>query len=393
MIFVHDVDRLCAAAGHFRVAEILDDFRSRLHELSRHEDTVAQLSDRKFVLLLSEFRNQGHVQLAAQKIQRLLEASSDTGTGHPALQAAIGIVLVPAQYGSAKEVLRFAEIALLDGRRNKRPITFYQAQAADRMISEWNLEQRFADAIEVGSLELHYQPKLHLGNMRVTGAEALVRWHDPVLGEISPDVFIDVAEHSGLIPELTQFSLQRACHGLNEWRQSLPDLTIAVNITPTVIGDLEIVDLLASATRIWNLDADAVVLEVTENALMIDPEASRRILAAIRDFGAGVSIDDFGTGYSSLAYLRDIPADELKIDRSFVTNMRSDPGDRKIVEHAISIAKSFDLRVVAEGVPDGETMNDLRALGCDYAQGHHICEPLPAAEFLAWCLEWNRRPR
>jgi EAL domain-containing protein (putative c-di-GMP-specific phosphodiesterase class I) len=180
---------------------------------------------------------------------------------------------------------------------------------------------------------------------------------------------------------------------LNEWRQSLPDLTIAVNITPTVIGDLEIVDLLASATRIWNLDADAVVLEVTENALMIDPEASRRILAAIRDFGAGVSIDDFGTGYSSLAYLRDIPADELKIDRSFVTNMRSDPGDRKIVEHAISIAKSFDLRVVAEGVPDGETMNDLRALGCDYAQGHHICEPLPAAEFLAWCLEWNRRPR
>lgn len=391
LISLHDVDRLYASAGHVPAVRILNDLHKRLEQLARAEDVVIRLSDSRFAMLLVGFRNEGHVRLAAQKIQRLVEESSDTGMDEQALQVRTGIAFADSEHGDAHEVLRCAEIALLEGRRNSQPVTFYRTQSADRLAAEWDLEQRFADALEDGNLELYYQPKMDLDSKRITGAEALIRWQDPQLGEISPDVFVDIAEKSGLIADLTYFSIQRACRQLNEWKDAVSGLTIAVNTTPSTIRDFEIIDVLETATRIWNIDAGAIVLEVTENALMVDPKMSHRVLTRIREFGAGVSIDDFGTGYSSLAYLKGIPADELKIDRSFVMNMLADPGDYKIVEHATSLAKSLGLRVVAEGVLNAEMINVLWALGCDYAQGYYICEPLPPARFLAWYLERNAR--
>lgn len=387
MVYVENVDRVCATAGHVYARNALNDFGLRLEEFSRDGNSVAQLTDRKFVVVLSGFRNPGHVQLAAQKVQRLIHKSSKSILNEDkALQVTISILIPTAEKNDAHEILRRVEIGLLDSRREKQSVSFYEEQAADKFIAEWNLEQKLADALECGDLELYYQPKMALDSRQIVGAEALIRWHDPVLGEVSPDVFIDVAEKSGLITDLTYFSIQRACRQLSQWRDSMAGLTVALNTTPSAIRDSDIIDVLKIATSIWNVPPGLITLEVTENALMVDPKASHRVLTGIRKLGAGVSIDDFGTGYSSLAYLKDIPADELKIDRSFVVNMLSDPKDYKIVEHAISLAKSFGLRVVAEGVANQEMLNVLWALGCDYAQSYYICEPLPADQFLPWYL-------
>jgi len=387
LVFVDNVDRVCATAGHVYAGNALNDFHLRLGEFARDGNSVVRLSDRKYVLVLKSFRNQGHVQLAAQKVQRLLHKSSKSILNEDkALQARISVVMPSGEHTDAHEILRCVEIALLDGRGDHQDVTFYQAQAADQFIAEWNLEQKLCDALESGDLELYYQPKMALESKRIVGAEALIRWHDPVLGEVPPDVFIEVAEKSGLITDLTYFSIQRACRQLHQWRESLSGLSVAVNTTPSAIRDFEIIDVLKIATSIWNVEPGAIVLEVTENALMVDPRSSHKVLSGIRKLGAGVSIDDFGTGYSSLAYLKELPADELKIDRSFVMNMLSDPKDYKIVEHAISLAKSFGLGVVAEGVANEEMLNVLWALGCDYAQSYYICEPLPAEAFRSWYL-------
>lgn len=165
----------------------------------------------------------------------------------------------------------------------------------------------------------------------------------------------------------------------------MPELNIAVNITPSIIQTFEIIDVLESATGIWGVPPAALTMEVTENALMADPETSHEVLTGIRELGCRVSIDDFGTGYSSLEYLKKIPADELKIDRTFVMNMLSDPGDHKIVEHSIRIAESFGLSVVAEGVESAAMLAELREFGCHYAQGYVICRPVPASDFEEFC--------
>lgn len=385
LVVVDNVDRVCATSGHIYAENALNDFGLRLREFARDGSSVVQLSDRKFVLILNGFRNRGHVQLAAQKVQRLIHKSSKSILDEDkALQVRISVVMPGEGKQDAHEILRCVEIALIDGRRDNQEVKFFEEQSADQFIAEWNLEQKLSDALDSGELDLHYQPKMALETRKVVGVEALIRWHDPVLGEVPPDIFIDVAEKSGLITDLTFFSIQRACRQLDQWKESAPDMTVAVNTTPSAIRDTEIIDVLKIATNIWNVDPRKIVLEVTENALMVDPKASHRVLTGIRRLGAGVSIDDFGTGYSSLAYLKELPADELKIDRSFVMNMISDPKDYKIVEHAISLAKSFGLRVVAEGVVNDEMMNVLWALGCDYAQSYFICEPLPADDFLAW---------
>lgn len=386
--FVDNVDRVCATAGHVHADVALNDFHLRLGEFAREGHSVVRMSDRKFVLILKEFRNAGHVRLAAQKVQRLIHKSSKSILNEDkALMVRMGVVVQGRENFDAHRIMRSVEIALIDGGADKGDVTFYQEDAADEFMASWNLEQKLSDALESGELELYYQPKIDIETRGIVGAEALIRWHDPVLGEVPPDVFIDVAEKSGLITDLTYFSIQRAFRQLHEWRESVAGMTVAVNTTPSAIRDSEIIDVLKIAASIWDIELKAIVLEVTENALMIDPKASHRILTGIRKLGAGVSIDDFGTGYSSLSYLKDLPADELKIDRSFILNMLSSRKDYRIVEHAVSLAKSFGLRTVAEGVVNDEMINVLWTLGCDIAQGYYICEPLPADDFLRWYLD------
>ncbi len=382
IVQAHDVEQLCASLGHEQTGGLLDDFFCRLQGVARDNDLIERIGDRKFVVLLNGLRNRGHIDLAAKKIQRLAKETAGMHEDDPELSTSIGVALCPSQSIDASELMRFAEIASLNGRHSNLSTCFFESDTAHQMFVDWGMERRLQTALETGSLEMHYQPKTNIQTGAVTGAEALMRWDEPEVGPISPDVFINLAESTGQIAELTYFAIQNACHQLSNLQDS--DLNIAVNVTPSLIRDREIVDVVRSATSIWGVSLPSLTLEVTENALMEDREATHDILTELRQLGIRISIDDFGTGYSSLGYLKDIPADELKIDRSFVMGMLDNPDDFKIVKHTIEIARSFGLGVVAEGIESEAMFEELRKLGCDYGQGYFICKPVPSAEFHAF---------
>ena len=384
LVNVKSSERLVASVGHIRAAEILQDFFTRLRNIKRDDDAFERIAESRFAMMVSGLKNRGHATLAAKKIQRIaLETQAAFRLEPSALQTSIGVVMCPEQGDNPHDLLRYAEVACLDGSRRSERISFFEPRTAQQLFSDWGLESRLASAIDAGDLELYYQPKLSLASNRVVGAEALMRWTEPEIGAISPEVFIELAETTGQITDLTQFAIQRACRQLSEWVATMPALSVAVNLSPTLVQDAGIIDVIENAIGIWGTNPASLTLEVTENALMADPETSHDVLTRIRELGARVSIDDFGTGYSSLAYLKRIPADELKIDRSFVMGMLSDEGDYKIVEHSIAIAKSFGLDVVAEGIESEADGTRAAVAGCRLFQGYHYKAPVSIEELAA----------
>ena len=390
VVRLNDIQKLCASYGHEMADEIMDEFHRRLIGFASEGDSIERIGQQRFVVLLRELGNLGYVRLAAQKIDRIARDLMITQGGAAPIQAAIGIVSGDSQVSSSQELLRCAEIASLDAHLKGEPFAFYESGGPQQLIDAWAMEQRLSHAIETGKMQLHYQPKLCLKSGDIMGVEALMRWHDEKLGPISPEVFIQLAEQTGQIVELTQFAIHHVCRQLHDWQEELPGLNAAVNVTPSMVRDADVIEMIKSAASIWGIPFSSLTLEVTENALLEDRVASHRVLRHVQGLGTQVSIDDFGTGYSSLAYLKDIPADELKIDRSFVGDMLEDEMDHKIVEHCIGIAKSFGLSVVAEGIETKDVLDELARLGCDCAQGYYICRPVPASEFVEWYQESNK---
>ena len=389
VVYVHQLERLLASAGHVTASRMLDELRNRLSQVSKSGDYFARLGDRKFVFVLSNLRNEGHAMLAANKILRT-GAEPVTAAGQQAsLRLSVGISMFPGHGRSPEELLQHAEIALLEAWKTQQPTVVYTERRAEELAAGWDLETQLANALEHGDLVLNYQPKLSLPKLAVAGVEALMRWNRPDAGNVPPDIFIDLAEMTGQIDPLTRFAFHRAFRQLGEWPKSLGSVNVAVNVTPSIICNHELVEVIRGSAGLWSVGLDRLTVEVTENALMADRERSHRVLTELRELGARVSIDDFGTGYSSLTYLKQIPADEIKIDKSFVMNMLSDPGDARIVEQVVALGHSFGLEVVAEGVESAEVAARLAAMGCDYVQGFHYAKPLPAQEFAAWAREWR----
>ncbi|MEM7283422.1 MAG: GGDEF domain-containing phosphodiesterase [Pseudomonadota bacterium] len=384
VVRLNDIQKLCASYGHKMADEIMEEFFKRLVDFANDGDAIQRIGQQRFVVLLNGLDNRGYVTLAAQKIERITRELMTKYGKAPVVRAAIGIASGDTPGTDAQDLMRCAEIASLDAHLKGQPHAFYENAGPQHLIESWAMEKRLSSAIETGQMRLHFQPKLCLTSREIVGVEALMRWEDEKLGTISPDVFIQLAEETGQIVELTQFAIHHVCRQLHDWRDSMPGLNAAVNVTPSMIRGNDVIDMIKSAAGIWDVSFDALTVEVTENALLEDRVASHRILKHVQALGAQVSIDDFGTGYSSMAYLKEIPANELKIDRSFVGDMLEDEMDHKIVEHCIGIANSFGLRVVAEGIETKAVLDELSQLGCDFAQGYYICRPLPAAELLNW---------
>jgi len=390
VVYVHQLERLFASAGHVNAGRMLDELRNRLSQVSKPGDYFARLGDRKFVYVLSNLRNEGHALLAANKILRTGAEPISAGGQHANVRLSIGIAMYPGHGRHPEDLMQCAEIALLEAWKTSQPSVVYTARKADELVAGWDLETQLANALEHGDLVMNYQPKLSLPKLEIAGVEALMRWNRPESGNVPPEIFIDVAEMTGQIDPLTRFAFHRALRQLGEWPKSLGSIGVAVNVTPSIACNPELVDVIKNAAGLWSVDYKRLTVEVTENALMVDRERSHRVLTELRELGARISIDDFGTGYSSLSYLKQIPADELKIDKSFVMNMLNDDADRKIVEQIIALGRSFGLEVVAEGVETAEVAARLAEMGCDYAQGFHYSRPLPAQEFPAWSQEWRR---
>ena len=389
VVYVHQLERLYASAGHVNAGRMLDELRNRLAQVLRPGDYFTRLSDRKFAFVLSNLRNQGHAILAANKILHAGSEPLAAGGQQSSVQLSVGIGMFPTHGRTPEALMQCSEIALLEAWKTSQPVTVYTARKADEIAGGWDLDAQLTKALEQGELVLNYQPKVALPDLHVVGVEALMRWNRPEAGNVPPEIFIDVAEMTGQIDPLTQFAFHRALRQLAEWPESLGRMCVAVNVTPSLVCNPALVDMIQGAASRQSVDLSRLTVEVTENALMIDRQRSHRVLTELRELGIRISIDDFGTGYSCLSYLKEIPADELKVDKSFVMNMLANKADRKIVEQTIALAHSFDLAVVAEGVEDERVSQELIAMGCDFAQGFHYARPLTPDKFVEWVQGWR----
>jgi predicted signal transduction protein with EAL and GGDEF domain len=369
---------------------MVDEARNRLSQVMRPGDYFARLGERKFVFVLSNLRNEGHALLAATKILRTGAEPVSAGGQHATLRLSVGIAMYPAHARGPEELMQSAETALLEAWRTQQSTVVYAERMRGEVAAGWDLETQLASALEHGELVMNYQPKLSLPALEVVGVEALMRWNRAGAGNVPPEIFIDVAEMTGQIDPLTRFAFQRALRQAAEWPKSLGRCRVAVNVTPSIVGNPELIEVVRAAADAASVGLDRLTVEVTENALMLDRERCHFVLSELREMGVRISIDDFGTGYSSLAYLRHVPADELKVDKSFVMNMLADPADARVVEQIIALGHGFGLEVVAEGVESAEAAARLTAMGCDFAQGFHYAKPLPPQEIPGWAQEWRR---
>jgi len=242
-------------------------------------------------------------------------------------------------------------------------------------------------AIEHGTLVLHYQPQVDLASGQVTGAEALVRWPHPTQGLIPPDRFIPLAEQTGLIAPLTDWVLAQAIRQCREWQRAGRLLAVSVNLSMWNLHDSTLPDRMAALLRDHGVSPAWLRLELTESALMADPERAMDVLARLSGLGVGLAVDDFGSGYSSLAYLKRLRVDELKIDKGFVREMATDEIDGAIVASTVALGHALGLRVVAEGIEDRATWEMLVGMGCDVAQGYYLSRPLPPDALARWLSE------
>ncbi|HEU4516878.1 MAG TPA: GGDEF domain-containing phosphodiesterase, partial [Steroidobacteraceae bacterium] len=325
IVYVHEYERLAADAGAVNAARMVDELRNRLSQVIRPGDYFARLGERKFAFVLSNLRNEGHALLAATKILRTGAEPVAAGGQHATLRLSVGTAMYPAHARGAEDLMQSAETALLEAWRAQQPSVMFAERMRAELASGWDLETQLAGAMEHGDLVLNYQPKLSLPKLELAGVEALMRWNRADAGNVPPSVFIDVAEMTGQIDPLTRFAFQRALGQLAEWPKSFGKCRVAVNVTPSIICNPDLVAVLRDAAEGASVGLDRLTVEVTENALLVDRERTHRVLEELRELGVRISIDDFGTGHSSLAYFKRIPADELKIDKSFVMNMLAEP--------------------------------------------------------------------
>jgi EAL domain-containing protein (putative c-di-GMP-specific phosphodiesterase class I) len=297
------------------------------------------------------------------------------------------VALYPDHAQDPDTLVQRAEVAMYLAKRRATDVSVYSSDLDRSSVRRLTLLGELRRAIHEGELELHYQPSLDLRTGEVRSVEALVRWRHPEHGLLPPSEFIELAEISGLIGELTRWVLTEAVRAIRSWGQRGLTLRVAVNLSVRNLADATLVPWLGDLLDECGVDPSLVKLEVTESELMDDPAAAMELLEEVRTMGSSTSIDDFGTGYSSLAYLKHLPVDELKIDRSFVAGMVSADSDLTIVRSTIDLAHNLGLDVVAEGVEDVATLRRLAELGCDRAQGYFISRPVPAAACTIWLTD------
>lgn len=394
-LLIMDLDRFKEVNdtfGHHIGDLLLEQLGERLGKVLRQSDTVARLGGDEFGLLMPTATYDDALQIA-RRVLDLLKQPFALGGVQVEIDASIGMALSPDHGVDADTLLRRADVAMYVAKRGNTGYAVYTADQDQHSPMRLALVAELRRAIHQNELSLYFQPKIDLASGRVTCAEALVRWEHPIHGLLSPEVFVPIAEQTGLIRPLSRWVLEAALRQLNRWRQDGLDLAVAVNLSMRNLTDPEIADMIRQSLARWGVPAAALTIEITESSLMADAARAMDVLGRLRAMGVSVSIDDFGTGYSSLAYLKRLPVHELKIDKSFVAHMASDVNDLAIVRSTVSLAHDLGLRVVAEGVEDQRTWDLLVATGCDIAQGYFISRPLPPLVLGEWLDAADAEPR
>ncbi len=384
-LLVIDLDRfkeINDTFGHQYGDLLLQQIGERLREAIGPAGTIARLGGDEFALLLSNADD-----LRSQRIARqLLSVLDETFTileHRVDISASIGIALSPEHGADADVLLRRADVAMYLAKRASRGYAVYSFDQDQHSPERLALMSELRKAIDNDDeLMLHYQPKVSLKSNRCVGVEALVRWRHPQRGMIPPDQFIPLAEQTGIIKSLSYWVLNTALKQAHHWQQSGLRIPIAVNLSMRDLHDPELPDTIAGLIKRWQVPPTSLQVEITENGIMAEPARALQTVTALRALGLRIAIDDFGTGYSSLAYLKRLPVDELKIDRSFVRELCEEADDRAIVRSTVGLGHDLGLTIVAEGIENAATWDLLEQIGCDIGQGYHIGRPVSATELI-----------
>jgi diguanylate cyclase (GGDEF)-like protein/PAS domain S-box-containing protein len=369
--------------GHPIGDRLLQSIASRLLDCVRAPDTVSRQGGDEFVVLLQEIQHPEDAAIAANRILKAVEKIHSVGGYDLHVTASMGVSIYPSDGLDAESLIKNADTAMYQAKESGRQnCKFFKAEMNVRAVERQSIEQDLRLALEREEFTLHYQPKINLKTGAIIGAEALLRWMHPTRGSVPPVQFIPVAEDSGLIRSIGAWVLHEACTQARDWAfASLPVASMSVNVSAAQFRNEEFRRDLLTNLRETDLNPQTLELEVTESVLMRNPERLVPILKALREEGVRVSVDDFGTGYSSLSYLQQLPLDALKIDQSFVRRITTNPDETTIVGAIISMGRSLNLRVLAEGVETARDLGFLRAHDCDEAQGYYFSPPLPPAQF------------
>lgn len=357
-----------------------------IEHLSAQKQCVAKAEGTSFafsVRLHSEFDAATYADQVISAMERPFEFQEMTFE----IESTIGISVYPDHGKSVEELLRNAQIALDSADITHEKAVMYSSSIDPYSAKRLSLIGELRQAIENNDLSIHLQPQINLQTQQLTGAEVLIRWTHAEYGFIPPDEFIPLAERTGVIHPLTQWICKTAFEALERLKQHGIDLTLSINISACNLQDKNFKDNVLSLCHTYNTPTSAIILELTETAMMVNPDEALRITQELSDKGIKLSIDDFGTGYSSMAYLKQLPVKELKIDRSFVMDMVSNQDDRTIVVTLLQMGHNMDLEIVAEGIEDHDTLSLLTQLGCNIAQGYYIARPMPVDDFIRWCVD------
>lgn len=379
-----DLDRfkqINDSLGHALGDRVLVEIAARLRQGLRAVDTAARLGGDEFILLLNQVDAQG-AEVAARRLLHALSQPVQVDEMRFMLSASIGIAMYPTDGEDMDALIKNADSAMYAAKeRGRADLRFYRPHMNLDLLSRMKLDQALRTALEQGRMALHYQPQVRLADGAVTGVEALLRWHDPELGQVEPARFIRVAEESGAIVALGRWVLEQAAAQASAWRARGWRIPVAVNLSAMQFGQSGFVESVAELLSRHDLPGEALELELTESILIGDVEEALQRLHALRDLGLSLAIDDFGTGYSSLVYLKRFPIGRLKIDRSFVAGVPDDPENAAIVAAVIDMARALRLEVTAEGVETLAQRRFLAERGCTVMQGF-LCAPAMPAEAL-----------
>ena len=365
--------------GHPAGDELLIEVAHRLRAVVRGDELVARLGGDEFAIVQQGGSQPGHAGLLSERIVGALAEPFAVGVQTARISASIGVAVFPANADNPLDLVRNADMALYRAKAEGRGLTrFYEAAMDEALRQRRQLEADLRLALANGELRLHYQPLAELGSGAIIGFEALLRWTHPQLGAISPEMFVRLAEESGLIVKLGEWVLREACGEAARWT---PALKLSVNLSPLQFLQDDLVGAIERVLGDTGLDPARLELEVTEGLLIKDAPGALAILQRLKALGVQISMDDFGTGYSSLSYFRMFPFDKVKIDRSFVGDMIANPQAMAIIRSVIGLGHGLGVPVVAEGVETAAQLEALRAEGCDQVQGYLIARPNPIGHF------------
>jgi diguanylate cyclase (GGDEF)-like protein len=387
VVMLIDLDRfkdINDTLGHHYGDEVLRQMAQRLSELLDPRDTLARLGGDEFAVLLRSVRDDKEGMAVAASIRRALAKPFEAEGVSLELGGSVGVAAHPQDGADVETLMQRADVAMYQAKEGAVGVVRYSVQEDDSSLERLALAADLRRALEQNEFVPYFQPKVDLRTGHVSGAEALLRWKRADQEDVSPDVFIPLAEQTGLIVPVTLQVLAAAIRECAVWRGHGHDLSVAVNLSARALVHPGLPDHVEELCRCWDLPTRALVLEITESMIVDDPARALPVVERLADLGLRLSIDDFGTGYSSLEYLKTLPVREMKIDRSFVAGMADDVRDEAIVRHSVDLGRSLGLRVVAEGVETLEVHERLAAMGCDHGQGYFYSRPIPSDAFECW---------